>query len=141
MIQVGDALPAFVLQRASGGLLEWHKGRLTVFSLCAFWCDTWLPQSERIFHVKEQSRGLPIDFWTVSVDGRWAERQTRSRYLPKESLLLDTGSRWSDILRLGAVPYTLTVDKNGILVMAVRGIVRGEAVSEKLAMLLEAQKA
>src|SRR5438132_11810952 len=66
----GQPLAAFTLPAYGGGSGGWKPGRAAVLSFCAFWCDTWKEQNQRLAAAEKALAGLPVDFYTVSVDGR-----------------------------------------------------------------------
>lgn len=112
----------FHLVAAQGGeAVAWKPGRVTVFSLCAFWCDTWKEQIPRVAAVRQAAHALPIDFLTISIDGRWSELGASSA---TGRLLNDPGSTWSRSVGIRRVPTTLVVDAIGEVRWASYGIVR-----------------
>ncbi len=117
----GESLAAFTLPRAGGGAGGWKPGRISILTFVAFWCDTWKAQSERLAASRNALRGLPVDFVTVSVDGRWAERGSARFPGP---VLLDSGGALSGRLGVRSVPFTLVLDERGRVSMAARGILR-----------------
>ena len=124
MIAPGYRIAPFALPAYGGGTGAWQPGRVTAFSFCALWCDTWREQSARIARTKAALAGLPVDFVAVSVDGRWAERYAGG------TVLLDAGGRLSWSLDVSAVPLTLLVDRSGVVRLARQGIVRSEELIE-----------
>jgi hypothetical protein len=107
----GDRIAPFALPAASGGVCSWQPGEVTVLSFCALWCDTWKEQRLRVDAVAAATRGLPVTFLTVSIDGRWPERWPRGAS-GSHRVLLDTG-RVSGALGIRRVPYTVVTDARG----------------------------
>jgi peptidoglycan/xylan/chitin deacetylase (PgdA/CDA1 family) len=107
---------------------------VTVFSFCAFWCDTWKEQEARLGTCARVLRGLPVEFVTVSVDGRWSERG-RGKMVGK--VLLDTSRALASKLAIHAVPYTVVVDSQGTVRYAAQGIVRAAAVQQVVREIVE----
>lgn len=128
----GEKLPSIELATTNGQTRRaWQKGRVTVISFCAFWCDTWKPQSRRLDALRGSLRGLPVDWTMISVDGRWSAKAEGGD--PNGSwsdiardALLDAGSRWTHRLDVTSVPYTLVVDGQGTILLATQGIARTE---------------
>jgi peptidoglycan-N-acetylglucosamine deacetylase len=134
----GDRLAPFSLPEAGGGSRAWQPGRVTVLSFVAFWCDTWKPQHERLEAARKSLAGLPVEFLTVSIDGRWAER---GRERTPGTLLLDPGSAFSARLGVRTVPYTVVADARGQVRYAAQGIVRGETVRQVVRELVNGEEA
>lgn len=124
----GDRLAPFTLTQRDGRPVSWKPGRTTVLSFCAYWCDTWKTQVPRLLAAQHALGGMPVDFLTVSVDGRWVDKAIGP-------LLLDPGGAWSSDLGIDHVPYTLVVDAGGTIRWSRFGIVRTED------LLREAQSA
>lgn len=128
----GEKLPSIELTTANGQTRRaWQKGRVTVISFCAFWCDTWKPQSRRLDALRGSLRGLPVDWTMISVDGRWSakagggDRDGAWSDIARGALL-DAGSRFTHRLDVTSVPYTLVVDGQGTILLATQGIARTE---------------
>jgi peptidoglycan-N-acetylglucosamine deacetylase len=133
----GEQVRPFTLAVKGGGAFQWKPGRAAVLSFCAFWCDTWKEQNERLAAARKALQGLPVDFLTVSVDGRWAERGGEKIRGP---VLLDPGGAFSSSLGIQAVPYTLVLDPRGRILYAAQGIVRSAAVQEVLRDLVNGEE-
>lgn len=125
----GEFLPPFTLPQAGGGSREWQPGRVTVLTFCAFWCDTWKPQSVRLQAAQRTLSGLPMEFLFISVDGRWVERGLAA---VGKRVLVDGGGSLTASLGLRAVPYTLVVDPSGRIRWVARGIVRTYEVIQQV---------
>jgi peptidoglycan-N-acetylglucosamine deacetylase len=123
----GDHLKPFALTNGDGQLVEWKPGRVSVLSFCAFWCDTWKEQSSRLERCQRSLSGQPIDFVTVSVDGRWAER---CKGKAGGTVLLDLQSALAHRLGINRIPYTLVVDAGGVIRYAAEGIMREASVTD-----------
>lgn len=139
----GDRLPSMTLTSAAGGGREvWKRGQITVVTFCAFWCDTWKPQNERLTATRESLRGLPVAWTMVSVDGRWADkgRENAGNHLAREALL-DVGGEWTNRLGIRGVPTTLVVDGGGVVRYASQGIARSQVISGVVQRVLEAKTA
>jgi hypothetical protein len=130
----GDSIPPFTLPALDGEGVRWQPGTVTVFSFCAFWCDTWQEQTRRLLACEKSLSGLPVRFLTVSVDGRWSERGRNSAGPP---VLLDTGSRVSSRLGIQTVPYTVVVAGEGWVHYAAQGILRADAVQRAVRELFD----
>jgi len=124
-VAVGDRLTPFAMVDAVGAIHRWQPGRVTVFSVCAYWCDTWKTQVPRLALARNTLRGLPADIQTISTDGRWAEVARNNGGLP---LWRDAGAEWSRRVGIDEVPTTLVVDQAGRVVFAFGGIVRSDDV-------------
>lgn len=124
---VGDAFAPFDLRTVEGRPYRWAPGRTTVFSFCAFWCDTWKDQLPRVREASRITQGLPVDYATVSVDGRWTERAKSSA---AGTMLGDPGGAWSHAKGIDRVPYTLVVAPDGRIVWAAYGTVRTQGLVE-----------
>lgn len=127
----GEKLPSIELASAGGQPRRaWKRGRVTVISFCAFWCDTWHEQSRRLDASQRALRGLPVDWTMISVDGRWSAKTRGDKGNNwsdiTQNALLDLGSRWTHRLDVTSVPYTLVVDGTGEIVFATQGIARAE---------------
>ena len=121
----GDRIAPFTLLPFRGGTpIRWQPGSVTVLSFCALWCDTWRTQSRRLIETQQALSGLPIQFHTISVDGRWAEKYESGN--TSGTVLLDLNGRLSSDLGVRAVPYTLVLDRAGMVQFASQGIVRSE---------------
>jgi len=123
----GDCVLPFPLPEANGDTLSWTPGRATVLCFCTFWCDTWKEQSRRLDAASKALRGLPVDFLTISADGRWSERSA-GRTVGR--LLLDRGSALTRSLGIDGIPYTIVVDTQGRVSFAAQGIVRASSVRD-----------
>jgi peptidoglycan/xylan/chitin deacetylase (PgdA/CDA1 family) len=131
----GDRLPAFTLLPYCGTRpVSWQPGLVSVLSFCALWCDTWREQSRRLSAVRRNLTGLPINYLTASVDGRWAERFADGG-AAEADVLLDEGGRLSARLGVRAVPWTFVVDQSGVVRLTRQGIVRAEELEETLRRL------
>jgi hypothetical protein len=121
----GDRLQPFALNGPNGKMAAWKPGRVTVLCFCTFWCDTWKEQSKRLSAASRSLSGLPVDFLTVSADGRWSER---GEGRVAGTLLLDSGGALRKRLGINRIPCTMVVDAGGRVIYASQGIVRSEAV-------------
>ena len=124
---IGDRLAAFTVTRQGGEPYSWQPGRVTVLCFCAFWCDTWKTQLPRVGDASEALRGLPVDFLTLSVDGRWSELGQKAAVGVS---LSDEGGSWCDSIGIDRVPYTLLVDRNGVIRWASSGVVRSDSLEQ-----------
>lgn len=133
----GDSVAPFTLPPYRGGKpVSWQPGAITVLSFCALWCDTWREQNRRLITVRQRLAGLPLQYLTISVDGRWAERFANGESTTATmDVLLDNGGQVSGSLGLRAVPWTLVVDYQGIIQFARQGIVRTEELESVLRRL------
>jgi hypothetical protein len=102
----GDSVVPFTLETRGGQTAAWKPGRTTVFTVCAFWCDTWKTQLPRVEAARNRLAGLPIDFRTIAVDGRWSDVGPHDAWL-------DRGGAWSRKLGIDQIPTTFVVDPNG----------------------------
>lgn len=117
----GDRLAPFELRTLADKPYAWKPGRTTVLSFCAFWCDTWKDQLPRVREASKITQGLPVDYATVSVDGRWTER---AKAAAAGTMLGDPGGTWTHARGIDRVPYTLVVAPSGRVVWAAYGTVR-----------------
>jgi peptidoglycan/xylan/chitin deacetylase (PgdA/CDA1 family) len=119
----GDVISPFTLRTQDGTPWSWHAGRTTVLTFCALWCDTWKVELPRIQQVRNAVRGLPVDFSTVVVDGRWSDRTHTDQ---GGKLLLDPSGAWSQKLGIDRVPYTLVLSPEGRVTWAAFGTIRSQ---------------
>ena len=130
----GSRLDPFDLRTLEGVPYRWRPGRTTVLSFCAFWCDTWKDQLPRVREALRTTRGLPVEYATISVDGRWTER---AKAAAAGTMLGDPGGAWSHAVGIDRVPYTLVVAPSGRVAWTAYGTVRTvelvDAVRESVA--------
>jgi len=131
---LGDSLQSFTLPQSDGSSFRWQPGTVTVFTFCAFWCDTWKTQSESLAAARKALQGLPVSFITISVDDRWSER---ARGKITGTLLADPGSAFSKSLGIDGIPYLLIVDAEGRIREAARGVTRAAMIEQAVRGLLE----
>ncbi len=124
---VGDSFASFEARTLDAAPFAWHPGRTAVLSFCAFWCDTWKDQLPRVAESQRATKGLPVDYFTISVDGRWTDR---SRDVGVGTMLGDQGGEWSHRIGIDRVPYTLVVDPAGRIVWSSYGTVRSAALTQ-----------
>lgn len=120
-VSVGDNWSAVELVDARGRGVRWAPGRVTAFSFCAFWCDTWKSQVAKLVEARGALQGLPVDIRTVSIDGRWAEVASNNGGLP---LWRDAGASWSRSVGIDRVPTTVVVDRAGRVTFVATGVIR-----------------
>lgn len=125
----GDTVEAFTLRTLANQPYEWRPGRVTVLTCCAFWCDTWKTQLPRVTEAAKSTKGLPVDFLTVSVDARWTER---GKAAAAGTMLGDPGGKWTDATGIDRVPYTLVIDKKGVVQFASFGTLRTQELVDKI---------
>ena len=123
----GDRLAPFELRTLDDRPYAWRPGRTTVLSFCAFWCDTWKDQLPRVREVSKITGGLPIDYATISVDGRWTER---AKSAAAGRMLGDPGGAWTHSVGIDRIPYTLVVSPSGKVTWAGYGTVRTTALAD-----------
>jgi hypothetical protein len=126
----GSQMPSFTLISAAGDTRPlWSKGRITVVTFCAFWCDTWKEQSRRMTEARAALRGLPVAWTMVSVDGRWADKAREAAWGDiAHTALLDSGGYWTNRLGIRSVPTTLVLDSSGRVHYAAQGIERSQTL-------------
>jgi len=118
---IGDRWTVFRMLDTRGRSAEWRPGRVTVFSFCAYWCDTWKTQVPRLVEAQGALKGLPVDIVTISTDGRWSEVAANNGGL---TLWRDAGGDWSHKAGVDRVPTTVVLDPSGKVVFSRGGIVR-----------------
>ena len=123
----GDHIKPFALERLGAEVMHWQPGKAAVFSFCAFWCDTWKEQSQRLSAAARALNGLPADFITISVDGRWSERGVGKI---GGQVLLDPGGEFCQSLGIERIPYTAVVDTEGQVLYATQGIARAAVIEQ-----------
>jgi peptidoglycan/xylan/chitin deacetylase (PgdA/CDA1 family) len=131
---LGGSLQSFTLPQSDGPQFCWQPGAITVFTFCAFWCDTWKTQSESLVAASKALQGLPVSFITISVDNRWNER---ARGKITGTLLVDPGSAFSRSLGIDGIPYLLIVDAEGRIREAARGVTGAATIESSVRGLLE----
>jgi len=129
LILPGSPLAPFTLPDRDGKPTEWRPGRVTVITCCAFWCDTWKDQLPRVAEVARRLGNLPVDYLTVSVDGRWTERMPP---FSRQRLLADPDGRWIASLGIDRVPYTLVIDQSGTVTACSYGTVRTDTLAAQV---------
>lgn len=129
---VGDRLTAFTLNKRGGATYSWKPGKPAVIAFCAFWCDTWKVQLPRVEEARKKLGGFPLDYLTVSVDGRWSERGTEAAVGLN---LSDLGGKWTQSIGVDRVPYTLLIDKEGAVRWTSYGVVRSDALAKAVRSL------
>jgi len=127
--KIGAKWEGFHLSGIDGQLRAWEPGRVTVFTFCAYWCDTWRVQVPRLVSARNATRGLPVDFLTISVDGRWAEVAKNNQGLP---LWLDRGGTWSRNQGVDRVPTTVVVDASGKVQYVFGAVNRSEDITREV---------
>lgn len=135
---LGDLWKPFQMRDTAGQTVSWTPGRVTVFSVCAYWCDTWKQQVPRLVESRHALEGLPVDFVTVSTDGRCAEVARNNGGLP---LWRDAAGEWSRQVGITRVPTTVVVDRKGKIVFEYGGIVRREALQDAVQKALRNEAA
>lgn len=112
----GDMLAGFTM-----GDFEYKPGRATVLTVWAYWCDTWKTQDQRMAEARKATKGMPVDFLAISIDGRWTDLTQPPTWA---RLLTDRGAEWSKRLHIDRVPYTFVVGPDGTIRWAKDGVVR-----------------
>lgn len=139
--RLGEKWTPFHMVSPDGKPRDWAPGRVTVVAFCAYWCDTWKQQVPRLVGAEKITHGLPVDFVTVSVDGRWAEVAKNNQGLP---LWLDRGGEWSRGQGVDRVPTTVVLAADGRVTYVAGAVLRTEdvvgAVHSALANKQEAGK-
>ena len=123
--RLGEKWTEFHMSSPDGTARAWTPGRVTVVSFCAYWCDTWKVQVPRLESAEKVTHGLPVDFITVSVDGRWAEVAKNNHGLP---LWLDRGGEWSRSQGVDRVPTTVVLAADGRVTYVAGAVLRTEDV-------------
>ncbi len=118
---IGQQWGTVQLVDTGGKTVVWKPARVTVFSFCAFWCDTWKSQVPKLVEARSALKGLPVDIRTVSIDGRWAEVAKNNGGLP---LWRDKGGTWSRSVGIDRIPTTVVLNKAGRVTFASTGVVR-----------------
>jgi len=121
----GDKIKPFSLTGTDSKVLSWNPGRVTVMSFCAFWCDTWKEQNKKLNRCRNVLNIPKDDIITISIDGRWSDV---SKGKIDGSVMLDLKGALTQKLGINRVPYTLIVDKSGIVRYASQGIIKESPV-------------
>jgi len=124
---IGNTIQPFTIETRDGHPFSWLPKRTTVICFCASWCDTWKDQLPRVGEVRKEMAGLPVDFLTVSVDGRWSER---GRQAAVGTSLSDPGNRWCSSIGIDRIPYTLLLNSKGVIAWASSGVIRSQDLSQ-----------
>ncbi len=122
---IGSKWTSFSLRDNGGRVTEWVPGEVTVISFCAYWCDTWKTQLPRLIEARKQTKGLPVRFLVVSIDGRWSEASKTNHEIP---MWLDYGGDWSRKHGIDRVPTTVVLDSTGEVRFVGGGVVRTEDI-------------
>ncbi len=86
---------------------------------------------------QEQTRGLPVDWQIVSVDGRWSDKSREPGWNEMaRTALLDTGGSVTNLLKIHAVPTTLIVDETGQVQLSIQGIARSNDILGQVRAIL-----
>jgi hypothetical protein len=120
----------------SGKPVDWAPGRVTVLTFCAYWCDTWRQQVPRLLAAKRATAGLPVDFTTISVDGRWSEVSAGNHGLP---LWLDRGGEFSHSKSVDRVPTTVVLDAAGEVRFVSGAVIRTDDIVQAVHEALTAK--
>lgn len=120
----GTRIEPFTMPVVGEGLREWRPGAPTVVTVCAFWCDTWKVQLPRVAEARQAFGPMGVAFVTVSIDGRFSERAP----VDARPVWEDRGSRWSDSLEIRQVPFTLVIDRAGVVRWAAAGTLQRETL-------------
>lgn len=120
----GTTIHPFSMPTADGVLQEWRPGAPTVITVCAFWCDTWKVQLPRIAEAKQAFGPMGVRFATVSIDGRFSDRAPKDA----QPVWEDRGSRWSASLEIHQVPFTLVLDRGGVVRYASAGTLQRDTL-------------
>ena len=129
----GARIEPFTMPVAGEGLREWRPGAPTVVTVCAFWCDTWKVQLPRIAEARRAFEPMGVEFLTISIDGRFSERAPGDARPVWE----DRGSRWSEGLEIRQVPFTLAIDRAGVVRWASAGTLQRDALFAGIRKALE----
>lgn len=126
----GDTFPSATLTTSQGqARMVWKRGKIGVITFCAFWCDTWKPQSQRLRASQKALAGLPVEWTLVSVDGRWSDKGRGGEGTDlTQNALLDVGGHLTAQLGIHAVPTTLVVDETGRVLFCAQGIARSQTL-------------
>ena len=135
---IGEQWGAVQLRSTDGQTVEWRPGRVAVFSFCAYWCVTWKSQVPKLVEARSALQGLPVDFRTISIDGRWAELAKTNGGLP---LWLDPGGSWSRSVGIDQVPTTVVLNPSGRVTFASTGVVRREELLRAVRSALAEEEA
>ena len=123
--RLGEKWTTFHMVSPEGKPRDWAPGRVTVVAFCAYWCDTWKLQVPRLVGAEKITHGLPVDFITVSVDGRWSEIAKNNQGLP---LWLDRGGEWSRGQGVDRVPTTVVLAADGRVNYVAGAVLRTEDI-------------
>ncbi|MBX7131814.1 MAG: polysaccharide deacetylase family protein [Fimbriimonadaceae bacterium] len=134
MPAVQGGLAPFEFPTVGGGTVAWKPGRVTVINAIALWCDTWKEQRQRIETARSRSKGLPVDFLTVSIDGRWRESADGQG---ERSILLDQEGLLKRTFDLDRIPMTLLLDTEGKLAWSQSGVVRSDDLVRAIQRVIE----
>jgi hypothetical protein len=129
----GDLLAPFTFSGES-----WSPGKVTVITCFAYWCDTWKTQIERLREAENTWRGLPVDSVAITVDPRWIQMDSGTRWTRR---MVDSGSVWSTARGIDRVPYVLVVDTAGRVTYASYGISRSADLVRAVRRALEIDNA
>lgn len=138
LMAFGSAQPrleSFEFPSAKGHARSWKAGRVTVLNVVALWCDTWKEQNRRVAASENICKGLPVDFYTVSLDGRWQEVAGGG-----EDVLLDREGLVRRTFGIDRVPLLLVLDRTGALAWSQGGVVRSDDLAAAIHKVLAPQR-
>lgn len=130
----GSKIEPFEARSPEGHVVTWSPGRPTVVTFFALWCDTWKTQLPRAQKAKSALETFPIDFWAISLDGRWSELMPS---YPGLRMALDPRGGLRQTLGIDRIPATLAIDSQGVVRWASYGTVRSEDIVRAAKSLLQ----
>ena len=112
----GAKAPEFSLLDTSGKRwrLQDHAGKVLVLNFWAYWCNTWEQELPHLQELTDRQKDLGFQLVAVSVDGaRLQEFLKRTRGKLPDPVLLDPGSRITQLYRVSHVPTLIVLDRKG----------------------------
>lgn len=141
-VGVGDERPDFSLPDLDGNMRsisEWD-GDVLVVNFWATWCPPCRHEIPMFVEFQEEYGDQGVQFIGVAIDELQAVRDFANEHFVNypnmigEEDAMAIGSEWGN--RVGALPYTVIVDRDGMITYTHRGEIVREEVEEQVLPLL-----
>jgi peroxiredoxin len=115
-IQVGTALPDFVLERSDAGTTQLSKiqAKIILINFWATWCDSCMVEIPSIVKLRSDYHARGFEVIAINVDENPIAvlPKTIQRFKIDFPLYVDTNGVLSDLFNVNAIPLTVILDKN-----------------------------